>query len=171
MSKFVVLIISTVVFLSLTSCKTWYKPGADEEALTADQQRCEDETGASTGNIFLGCMRRAGWHHSNGSVAATESEAVMPSVVEAETAQSEARRDNALPDEAEVIPAETVHAPGRRHVGGWIQFGENAGQLEDARAQCDKAGTGGKTFNECMQVKGWRPITFRLSVEEPGELD
>ena len=151
MSKLLPLTLLLITLLALTACKTWYKPGADEEVLAADQQHCESETRASTGRIFLECMKRAGWHHTDMSAAGSDSEPVAPPVVEVET--------------------DTRGSTQPRQLGGWVQFGADTEQLEDAREQCGEADVSSESFNECMQRKGWHQLRIRISVEEPGELD
>jgi len=54
MSKLLPLTILLITLLSLVACKTWYKPGADEEVLTTDQQHCESDTRGSTQPRQLG---------------------------------------------------------------------------------------------------------------------
>lgn len=184
MPKHLALKLLLITIVPLTACKAWYKAGADETDLTLDQQRCTDQTRASTGKVFVECMERAGWHHTNMSAAVNESESASPSVAEVEVTPATIQRHNTAPDKTIATKAgapETTHTtespdgtekPAElRHVGGWVQFGADTERLRDARAQCNKSGVGSETFNECMQNKGWRPIGIRISVEEPGDLD
>lgn len=173
MLKFVALIFYTVVLFSLASCKTWYKPGADEESLSVDQQRCEQETGESSGEHYMDCLKRAGWGYHDTSAASEDSGPDSSS--RAPLATPEVQQDQAspvdMPSAGESGAPPVVSNAGSQGTAGWIQFGEDTVQLESAKAQCDATGAGSEAFKKCMQGKGWRPIRFRITVEEPGELD
>jgi len=171
-----------IAILPLTACKTWYKAGANDEDLSADQQRCEAETEASTGKAFVECMQRAGWQYADLSATASDSQSVSPSLNEAGAAPSAVQGDAASASKATVTERGSPEATARtaasdepempaqpRQPGGWIQFGGDAGQLKNARAACDESGAGSESFNECMRAKGWRRI--RLTLEEPGDSD
>lgn len=182
------LILLLFILLPLTACKTWYKPGANEDDLATDQERCTEETQASTGPLFGACLERAGWRYTDMSSAATdagpgnapavEDEATAPGVpghnsgsghkgiagktTETGLTAGGTTRTTELPVEAE-LPAQP------RHPRGWMKFGADAGQLEAAQVECDETGTDRETFTTCMQAKGWHAI--RLTVEEPGDSD
>ena len=170
--------------LVLSGCKTWYRAGADGEDLARDQQRCEVQTGTSSGAQFLECMQGSGWNHMNRAApgVAAESAPVGASVAGPDAAQPATRPDKAFPDtptESGVSgrePGTTTGSPGGtgkpdpgRSPGLWIQRGAVAEPLEDALAHCGEAGAPEQTFYECMRAKGWGRL--RLSVEAPGDLD
>ena len=154
-----------ITLVPLTGCTAWYKPGADEEELTAAQQRCEDETQMSSGQKFVQCMERAGWRYAtfSASVAAPESES--PAVTEPTPKSPEAAEAQSESPKVRNNPAQP------RRVRGWYQLGENTERLQDAKADCHETGVGSKAYYACMQTKGWRPVSFRLSVEEPDPMD
>jgi hypothetical protein len=173
-----------IITLSLSACKAWYKAGADEGDLTAARQRCEDETRTSAGSAFVECMERAGWHHARLLGTASDSETGGPSDTEIETSLQNGQRDKADSDKSNVpivaprsTPpigelSENLNEPAQaREFSGWIQVGEGAAQLGDAKGRCDEAGVPRKKFYDCMKDQGWRPVGIRLSVEEPGDLD
>jgi hypothetical protein len=144
MPKLLLSALALINLLVITACTAWYKPGADEEDLTMEQQRCEKETNASSGQAFIDCMEAAGWHHSNISGTAS------------------------APD-AESTGDDGVAKP--RRVGGWYQVGPGSNPLEDAKAHCHEAGVGSEAYYECMEGEGWNPVGIRLTVEEPGDTD
>jgi hypothetical protein len=148
MSRFVALIIYTGVLLSLSACKTWYK-------------------------LYMDCLKRAGWHYSDTSV--TGGDPGPGAATEVKTAAPALQHDKASPaDEPSTVEAEqpvVTSRAGSPQAGGWVQFGAETEQLENAKLQCDEAGAGSEAFNDCMHGKGWRPISFRITVEEPGDLD
>ena len=141
MTKHLPLKFGSIAIVLLTACTAWYKPGADEEELAADQQRCTDETDTSAGHEFVECMKRAGWHHSHMSPAVPEPEAVSP-------------------DRPKITGQQ-------QQVGGWYQYGVETEKLQDAKAQCQEAAS----FFSCMKARGWRPTGVRFSVEETDSLD
>ena len=168
--------------LPLTACKTWYKPGANEDDLTMDQQRCTEKAEASTGPDFAACMEQAGWGYTNSSATAGDAQTGGPSVVEDEAkaprvqppddaAHRTTHMGIASPETTgtEALSNGTQIPDQPRRPGGWMQFGADGGQLETAKAECDEANVGSETFTACMQAKGWRHI--RLTVEPPGDSD
>jgi len=172
MSKFFALIICAGVLFSQASCKTWYKPGGDEESLAADQQHCEQETGESSGTLYMDCLKRAGWGYrdtsaakDSGSDSASRALLATPAVHQDQTSPVD------TPSAGKSGTPPVVTKAGSPGVGSWVQFGVNTGQLESARAQCDETGAGSEAFKKCMQGKGWQPIKFRITVQEPGDLD
>jgi hypothetical protein len=176
------LLITVIGIIPLTACKTWYKAGAVEEDLSADQRRCVDEAESSTGKVFVECMERAGWWHTDMSATATDSEIPDPSVVELEATPTTVQRHRASSNkttETQARSPDNIHTTGAPNAArtaaepqqprGWIQFGADTQQLEHAKAECGRAGVASKAFSQCMKGKGWHRV--RLTVEEPGDLD
>ncbi len=174
MSRLLPPVILLVTIVPLVACKTWYKPGADGDTLAEDQQHCENETLTSTGQVFIDCMKHLGWHHADTSDTVSGSgSTVVHSTAEVGAAQPVAQDDKS-PEEkipAEVPAPVNTGAAGPREFGGWVQFGEETDQLANAKLRCDKADASDESLSECMQGKGWRPINFRITAQEPGELD
>ena len=168
--------LTLVVFavISLGGCKTWMKPGADGEMLAEDQQHCENETGVSTGPKFIECMEHLGWYHGSTSDADSGSQRAASPNSEVEGAQSVLQDYEPSPDKPllrEIQVPVSATEPERTGTGNWIRFGEETEPLGVAKAQCESANVVGETLDECMQSKGWRQIKFRITVEEPGDLD
>ncbi len=171
------------ILLPLTACKTWYKPGANEADLATDQERCAEETLASTGPLFGACMARAGWRYTDISSAATDGKPGNVSVVEDEARAPGVQGHNTGiagkttetgltaggTTRTTELPVEPKLPAQPRHPRGWMKFGADAGQLETAKVECDETGADSETFTTCMQAKGWHSI--RLTVEEPGDSD
>ena len=169
-----------VALLSLSACKTWHKLGADHEDLTADQQRCENETGTSAGVVFVECMERAGWYHSNMTAKVTEPDSVSTVTDEKLVIPLQGQSDNESPQEAietgDSAP-DNDHTPelshtrqsgaGIRRVEGWAQLGADSDQLEEDKAQCHATAAGSEAFSGCMQSKGWTPLAGGLSTQGP----
>lgn len=130
-----------MTLLPLTSCTAWYKPGADEEELAIEQQRCEHETQTSSGEKFIACMERAGWHHTAFSASVTE-----PDI----------RSSNG--------PEEGVKA---KQVESKTQLGVDTGRVEGTKAQCRGTIDNDKTTDNCAGDKIFRPSRIRISIEEP----
>jgi hypothetical protein len=180
MRKYPLLPFVVAMLMSLAACKTWYKAGASEEDLSRDQQRCEDETGTSSGGAFLACMQRMDWRRAEWSSAGTDAGnahpaggagAATPSTGPTDTLpleQGNATAPSTTPRGA-VLGEETEQPSGAPAPEAWVQFGAGAEQLELAKAECGKAGAGSTSFSDCMHAKGWRQV--RLSVQEPADRD
>jgi predicted small secreted protein len=179
MPRHLLLAIVLIASLALAACKTWYKAGGDGDALSSDQARCADETQALSGQTFEACMERAGWHHINTSAEASGLGSRRRAAAQAAASSSALQHDQRASEvtgKTEASDAETDRATELRKsaeqpgsIGGWIQIGGDAGELADAKAQCDEAGADSQAFRECMQDKGWRPVRFRITVEEPDD--
>ena len=174
MLKLFPLTLVAFVVISLGGCKTWMKPGADGEMLAADQLYCKNEAGVSAGPKFIECMERLGWYHDSTSDVDSGSQRAASPNVEIEEAQPVV--DNYDPSQDKPVSSGVrvpVYVPeaAPRPAGNWIRFGEETEPLEVAKAKCDVGNVVGETVDECMQSKGWRQIKFRITVEEPGDLD
>jgi hypothetical protein len=173
MSRLLLPVILLVTIMPLVACKTWYKPGADGDTLAEDQQHCVNETLTSTGQVFTNCMKTLGWHYGDTSETVSGSESTVHSTADVGAARPVAQDDKS-PEEnppTEVPAPVNTRAAGPGEFGGWVQFGEETDQLANAKLKCDKADTSDESFSECMQSKGWRPINFRITTQQPGELD
>ncbi len=157
-----------IALLPLAGCTAWYKPGADEEELTTARQRCEEETQVSSGQPFVECMERAGWRYATFSASTVEPETESPSVTEPPPESPEATEATEAQTESPEVTGKPIQP---RRVGGWYQVGEEIEQLQDAKARCHENGVGSKAYYACMQTRGWRPLGFRISIEEPDPMD
>lgn len=174
MLKLFPLTLVPIVAISLASCKTWMKPGADGDMLAEDRQRCKQETGMSTGPEFIECMELLGWYHGDTSDERSDPVQTASPSVEIEEAQTVVKDDETSSDTPVASEGQgpvSVPEAAPRQAGNWIRFGEETEPLEAAKAQCDSANVVGESVDECMQSKGWRQIKFRITVEEPGDLD
>jgi len=170
------LLFSNILLLSLllTACQTWYKRGAGGDQLAEDQQRCQDETGTSSGQAFSGCMQRAGWHHGDKASGVIQKDNVdtpavnvtaKPATVQPDqeatentTITGDAPSKAAYAEEVSTVRDDPVQP---ESVGAWFKLGANTDQLEHDQALCEKAKA--QEFMQCMQSKGWHAVGTRLS--------
>lgn len=140
--------------ISMSACKTWYKPGAGDDELASTQKQCEQASGTRNGEAYHDCMQRAGWKQLGGS-----STDRMMSTNQTTTATV------ASPEE---LPSEDKNTPG---LSSWTQVSDDARPLGASWKLCADANANEKDFQDCMQEAGWRPTTLRLWVGPPGEDD
>ena len=134
-----------ITLFPLTACTAWYKPGADDEELAIEQRRCEHETQASSGEPFIACMERAGWHHTAFSASATEPDIGSSGGPEEGIEAEQTRRDT--------------------------QLGTGTGREEDGETQCSGSSADKQSSSKCTQGTNLHPYRLRISIEEPDSED
>lgn len=159
----------------LTGCQSWYKRGADGAQLANDKQRCQNETGTSSGQAFSDCMQQAGWHQTTKTpkpvrvdrVDVTDADAqdttpmVTGDTKPSETTSEPHETTFESPEVTSDTPVSSVQADS---VGAWFKFGASTEQLERDQGLCRGAAEQPETvFMDCMQRKGWRPVGSRPS--------
>jgi 16S rRNA G527 N7-methylase RsmG len=68
------LAVLTVLSATLLSagCKTWYKPGSDEEEFAEQERRCEQQSADSSAASVEECLQFSGWSPTEVSVKAND---------------------------------------------------------------------------------------------------
>lgn len=170
----------TLVCLTLagvSGCRYWYKPGADADALRADQVGCRDLTGSQEpADAFIACMEERGWRVSGRQgprfyPAPTEPPAGEAAAWAATPERRKARLTApASPSHEREPGAATLDAA--KVTGGalasWWKFGGTSDQLQGdqqaCRQQVDPEANrtvglqwqASPAFARCMADKGWR---------------
>jgi len=172
----------SITVLSLAACTAWYKPGADEEELSATRQRCEAVSPAAGGQAFLQCMEAAGWRNTRIAAPVSPEPAALPAagvaVPEGDVTPDAAATATATGDSAAGRAPSTGSANGTQEatkqaqtIRGWVHSGDDGRQLDDARTVCAAVADDSEKYRQCMQNEGWRPLGIRITVEAPGDLD
>ncbi len=160
--------------MALSGCgQVWIKAGANDAALAADKQACQNEQeGELDSAIFEQCMANKGWWHPGAEKKAVVSDGTVPENDEKEktvASNSSVQENNqesaqslSSTDEKNPTPVSTNNNQQQT----WIKRGRNNNLERDqkeCRATSDNASSDepfrwgeSVTFDECMRAKGWR---------------